>query len=551
MTLQDQWQRKKQTKEEKRAAKKAKLDPENYKSALDVHKEKAQKRKRELEEEGGSVAETDGREPTSSKDGSQKSKRDQKKQKVTHQDSAPSKTLTPEEDAVVREQKAAKRREKRERKQMRKEQSRKTKQENELKKKQKKNSKSDNPPSTLKAAVAPDDDDDESAGDDIETKEATSKATETAEDEVDETEKIELHGFEDEDQSDSAESTSDEDLSAPDTPTFDVSVPHSASSSTSSIVPPSVPPKDTSSAQPPSQISSELPLTINDTPATTDQIPITQLTSTDKGKNSQKPAKLPHVDADVLRERLEARIQAMRAARKADGPDGRPARNRQEMIEARRQKQEKRKQHKKELRAQARKDTNEAEAEAARLRGGSGSPLWSTPSLLSPREPQNNFSFGRVAFDDGAQLDSSLTATLDLSKKKGPQDPRTALEAARKKQQRLGGLDEQKRNDIEEKDRWLNAKKRVQGEKIRDNTSLLKKTLKRKDKGKMKSEREWNERIEGVQKSKEMKQKRREENLQKRRDEKGGKKGGKPAPKPKKRPGFEGSWKLGSRNGAP
>ena len=44
---QDQWKRKKQTKEEARNAKRAKLDPENAKSAKDVMDEKALKRKRE------------------------------------------------------------------------------------------------------------------------------------------------------------------------------------------------------------------------------------------------------------------------------------------------------------------------------------------------------------------------------------------------------------------------------------------------------------------------------------------------------------------------
>lgn len=44
----DQWQRKKQTKEQKRAAKRAKLNPENQKSAKDVMDENERKRKREL-----------------------------------------------------------------------------------------------------------------------------------------------------------------------------------------------------------------------------------------------------------------------------------------------------------------------------------------------------------------------------------------------------------------------------------------------------------------------------------------------------------------------
>ena len=267
--------------------------------------------------------------------------------------------------------------------------------------------------------------------------------------------------------------------------------------------------------------------------------------------DSEKPKATKHskVDQEALKARLQARIEALRAARKADGIDGKPARNRQELMEARRRKEEQRKAHKKEVRKQAKEDEERAKAEAelARLRG-SGSPL-TAPDIFSPRreESECNFSFGRVAFEDGQQMDSSLSGFIDSQKRKGPQDPRTALEAAEKKRARISGLDEQKRADIEEKDLWLNAKKRAHGEKVRDDMSLLKKTLKRKEKAKLKSESEWNERIAGVQKGQEMRQKKREENLRKRKEEKGskgkGKAKGKKLGKMSKRPGFEGSFR--------
>lgn len=267
---------------------------------------------------------------------------------------------------------------------------------------------------------------------------------------------------------------------------------------------------------------------------------------TKDSEKSAKAPKLPKIDQEILKARLQARIDALRAARKADGIDGKPARNRQELMEARRRKEEQRKAHKKELRNKAKEDEQRAaaEAELARLRG-SGSPL-STPDIFSPRSPQNNFAFGRVTFDDGQQMDPNMTTILDPHKKKGPQDTRTALQAAQKKQARINGLDEAKRSEIQEKDMWLNAKKKAHGEKVRDDTSLLKKALKRKDKAKTKSEKEWNGRIEGVQKSKEMRQKKREDNLRKRKEEKGGKgkaKGKKPGNKTKARPGFEGSFR--------
>lgn len=260
-----------------------------------------------------------------------------------------------------------------------------------------------------------------------------------------------------------------------------------------------------------------------------------------------KHIKLP-TDPELLRARLAARIEFLRAARKADGPDGAPAKNRQELMEARRKKEEQRRAHKKELRRKAAVE-EDAKREAA-LASARDSPA---SSMMSPsiHSPPHNFSFGRVAFADGQHLADDMTSTRDAPKKKGPQDPATALQAMERKRLRLAGLDDEKRNDIEEKDAWLNAKKRAHGEKVRDDGSLLKKTLKRKEKSKKKSEKEWTERKEGVAKSQAMKQKKREENLKKRRDEKGTK-GKKSKSKGKKtkvksRPGFEGSFGSGKR----
>ena len=253
----------------------------------------------------------------------------------------------------------------------------------------------------------------------------------------------------------------------------------------------------------------------------------------------EKPKK-PLVDSETLRVRLQARLEELRAARKADGPDGMRARNRQELMEARRKKEEQRRAHKRELRLKAK--------EEERLGRDRTSIFSSSPGLNSPlRTPaigaENNFSFGRIAFNDGQHMDANLSTLLDQRPAKGPQDPLGAMKAAESKRARLNGFDEGKRKDIEEKDLWLNARKRIHGEKVRDDMSLLKKTLKRQEKGKKKSEFEWEERLAGVEKGKEMRQKKREDNLRKRRDEKGGK-GKKKGGKPQKRPGFEGSFRA-------
>lgn len=316
--------------------------------------------------------------------------------------------------------------------------------------------------------------------------------------------------------------TSSTTSSNPDSSTFEMSNNNSGTSSTSSIVPPS------------------------DAPSSETKPTLKQLKTT----------------PDELRQRLQKRLDELRAARRADGLNGKPARTRQELIEARRFKAEERKQHKKELRRKAKEDEEQKKDEEMQRRfspGGSGS------LLASPRSPaesftsnsNNNFAFGRIAFPDGQHADPTLSRLLDDKSKQGPRDPLAALKIAEAKKTRLSGLDEDKRAEIEEKDMWLNAKKRAHGERVRDDTSLLKKALKRKESAKKKSEREWTERIEGVTKGKEIRQQRREDNLRKRKEGRGsGGGGGKKSGgnnnkgKSKARPGFEGSFKAKNGGGS-
>ena len=278
-------------------------------------------------------------------------------------------------------------------------------------------------------------------------------------------------------------------------------------------------------------------------PPALDEIPEASISSASSMAPTKRATiKRPLVDSETLRARLLARIEALRAARHADGPDGKPARNRQELIEARRKKEEQRRAHKKELRLKAKQEEHMAREPAS-----SSTRLPEQASLSGTSRPPggNTFSFGRIAFKDGQQVDASLSHLLDRRRTKGPQDPLGAMKSAKAKQARLNGLDEPKRKEIEEKDVWLKARKRVQGEKIRDDPSLLKKTLKRQEKIKAKSELEWTDRLAGVEKAKEMRQKKREENIRKRRDEKGP--SGKKAGKVQKRPGFEGTFRAKPR----
>ncbi|KAL2857812.1 surfeit locus protein 6-domain-containing protein [Aspergillus pseudoustus] len=486
----DQWKKTKQTKEQAREAKRAKLDPDSAKTAKDVMDENARKRKREEEQQDGAESSDDGdlgseipREGLKRADTSKKQK--QAQTPTTTDGSADPKAEEAEARKKLKEDKKAQKKQNQKEKKKAKEAARKAKEED----KRAEEAKNSAPDAAETSKV---------------DEQAQSSEDEDAEevdgDEAPVTEGLSLE-FNEEDHSLS---------SAPESPGFDNSNPQSGSSSISSIVPPSA--------------------------------------ASDATKTSNSEPKPLKSTPEELKQRLQKRLDELRAARHADGLDGKPARNRQELIEARRQKAEQRKTHKKLLRQKAREEEQRVKDEAMTRRfspGGSGS------LLASPRSPADSvgsgsYAFGRVVFSDGQMADASLSNVREKPKTNGPRDPASALKAAEAKQARLAVMDEEKRADIEEKDMWLNAKKRAHGERVRDDTSLLKKALKRKESAKKRSEREWKDRIDTVKKGKDMKQQKREENLRKRREEKGNKGGGKKAGggKGKPRPGFEGSFKA-------
>lgn len=489
----DQWHRKKQTKEQSRIAKLAKLDPKNAKSAKDIMDENARKRKREdddLPEVEGIVAEepmqssknTGKKAKTQRRDGNVGGANEVARPKQSENIGAESIEADPE---ALRNSRSKKKKDKKNARKSRRE----------LKVEQREARK------LQQVALQEEQDEAKVNGQsDIDD--------DTRNDDID---PIDIGGILNEPHNHHQSSSTATPSPTPQSPTFDKSAVQSGSSSISSIIPPSKAARSKS------------------------EVPLDEHTK-------------PKPDPEELKVRLQERIDFLRAARKADGLNGKPARNRQELMDARRQKEEQRKAHKKELRQKAR----EEEQARDKLTMARGSPLLlpaaSRSNTIQPfsrtSSPANNFSFNRIAFADGQKASTELTSILAAPKPKGPQDPLTALRAAQNKDSRLAALDPSTRADIAEKDVWLNARKRAHGEQVRDDTSLLKKTLKRKEKAKKKSEREWSERIEGVDKGKAIRAQRRDDNLRKRKEEKGGSGVKKPKAKPKARPGFEGSFRT-------
>lgn len=160
---------------------------------------------------------------------------------------------------------------------------------------------------------------------------------------------------------------------------------------------------------------------------------------------------------------------------------------------------------------------------------------------------------GGASGPDAHKLSKKQRDALGKSNRLGvtSHDPNIALKALSNREDFLSKLTPAARERAEEKDKWERMGMRAGGSKVYDDEHKLKKMVKRKEKIKAKSSKDWADRKEHTAHTQATAQKKREENiaarLQQRKDKKMGvkkssKSVGKPNPKKQKkgRPGFEG-----------
>jgi len=99
-----------------------------------------------------------------------------------------------------------------------------------------------------------------------------------------------------------------------------------------------------------------------------------------------------------------------------------------------------------------------------------------------PHSQLTNVQFSSIA-------DSSSSSRK--SKSKISSNPSQALQQLASREEKLSSLPEEKRKNIEEREKWEKAEARMEGVKVRDDEARLKKAVKRKEKEKVKSKKHW------------------------------------------------------------
>ncbi|CAG9575681.1 unnamed protein product [Danaus chrysippus] len=106
---------------------------------------------------------------------------------------------------------------------------------------------------------------------------------------------------------------------------------------------------------------------------------------------------------------------------------------------------------------------------------------------------------------------------------KGNKDPKKLLDNLKQQEEKIKNIaevDSEKAKELKEKIAWKNILQKAEGEKVKDDPTLLKKSIKKIEQTKKVSKKKWENRIQSVEKKKEDRQKKRKENISKKKKEK-------------------------------
>jgi hypothetical protein len=206
---------------------------------------------------------------------------------------------------------------------------------------------------------------------------------------------------------------------------------------------------------------------------------------------------------ETLRAKLHAKIDAIRGKKRSDNGGS----SKDELLEERRL-------HRAALRERRRKGTK---AKIQREKERKGKPKEKTEKTMLPAKVSRQFIFlsfshryqNQLLVTDGAsshtQFDSrsqvtnvafssiaeSSTSNHKGSRLKTSSNPAQALQQLTSRKEKLAALPEERRKQIEEREKWEKATARMDGVKVADNEARLKKAAKRNEKEKVKSKKAW------------------------------------------------------------
>nr|XP_032515335.1 surfeit locus protein 6 homolog isoform X3 [Danaus plexippus plexippus] len=106
---------------------------------------------------------------------------------------------------------------------------------------------------------------------------------------------------------------------------------------------------------------------------------------------------------------------------------------------------------------------------------------------------------------------------------KGNKDPKKLLDNLKQQEEKIKNIaevDSEKAKELKEKIAWKNILQKAEGEKVKDDPTLLKKSIKKIEQIKKVSKKKWENRIQSVEKKKGDRQKKRQENISKKKKEK-------------------------------
>ncbi|GBE83472.1 hypothetical protein SCP_0505210 [Sparassis crispa] len=248
-----------------------------------------------------------------------------------------------------------------------------------------------------------------------------------------------------------------------------------------------------------------------------------------------------------LRDKLHARMAALRHGGRAYDDGG--AGSKDELLEERRrQRAAMRERRRKETKEKIRRE-DESKSKKGKNKDkdhGRDKGAQAKAQLLVPDQPSSSKSgpshdprhkYANVAFSTLAG--SSGSSSKKAQHLKTSSNPSQALGQLAARKEKVAALPEEKRKAIEEKEKWEKAEARMEGVKVHDDETRLKKAVKRQEKTKARSKKAWDERKEQVATTMATKQKKRTDNIAMRHERRNDKRKGIKS-KDKGRPGFEG-----------